>query len=92
MTNKIGPRLNLSDGCRARMEKIIGEDETDERAKKTKERFDHYAAQQVAEGDENRVSAEDLRPDAQNMFPHLNFVMMEKAVARSPRSSTLAVP
>ena len=64
LTNKLGPRVNHSDGCRARMEKIIGEDETDERTKKMKERFDHYAAQQVAEGDENRVSAENPRPDA----------------------------
>ena len=64
LTNKLGPRVNHIDGCRARMEKIIGEDETDERTKKTKARFHHYVAQQVAEGDGNRVSAEDPRPDA----------------------------
>ena len=57
-----------------------------------KERFDHYAAQQVAEGDKNRVSAEDPFQTHQKKFPHPNLVMMEMAVARSPRSSTLAVP
>ena len=51
------------------MEKIIGEDETDERTKKMKDRFDHYVAQQVAEGDEDRVSAEDPRPDAPEVYP-----------------------
>ena len=36
-----------------------------------KERFDHYAAQQMAEGDEDRVSAEDPRPDApEDVPPH----------------------
>ena len=69
MTNKLCPRVNHSDGCRDMMEKIIGEDETDERTKKMKERFDHYAAQQVAEGGENRLSAEDPRPDAPEYVP-----------------------
>ena len=36
------------------MEKIIGEDEADERTKKMKERFDHYLAQQVDDGDMNK--------------------------------------
>ena len=51
------------------MEKIIGEDETDERTKKMKDRFDHYVSQQMAEGDDNRVSAEDPRPDAPEVVP-----------------------
>ena len=54
LVNKLGPRVNHNDGCRIRMQKIIGEDETDERTKKVKERFDHYLAQQVDEGDMNK--------------------------------------
>ena len=54
LTHKLGPRVNHSDGCWARMEKIIGEDQTDERTKKMKDRFDHYVAQQVAEGDQKQ--------------------------------------
>ena len=69
LTNKLSPRVNHSDGCRARMEKIIGEDETDDRTKKMKDRFDHDVAQQVAEVDENRVSAEDPQPDAPEVVP-----------------------
>ena len=42
LVNKLGPRVNHNDGCRIRMEKIICEDETDERTKKVKERVDHY--------------------------------------------------
>ena len=49
--------MNHSDGCQARMEKMIGEDKTDKRTKKMKDRFDKYVAQQVADGEENRVSA-----------------------------------
>lgn len=44
LVNKCGPRVNHNDGCRLRMEKITGEDETDERTKKMKDRFDHYLA------------------------------------------------
>ena len=45
------------------MEKIIGEDENDERTKKVKERFDHYLAQQVDEGDADKTSAKDPRQE-----------------------------
>jgi hypothetical protein len=51
------------------MEKIIGEDVTDDRTKKMKERFDHYLAQQVAEGDERVESAQDPREDAPEQVP-----------------------
>ena len=61
LVNKFGPRVNHNDGCRIRMEKIIGEDETDERTKKVKERFDHYLAQQVDEGVVDKRSAIDPR-------------------------------
>ena len=44
LVNKLGPRVNHNDGCRMRMEKIIGEDENDERTKKVKEKFDHDLA------------------------------------------------
>ena len=54
LVNKLGPRVHHSDGCRIRMGKIIDEDETDERTKKLKERFDHDLAQQVDEGDVNK--------------------------------------
>ena len=63
LVNKLGPRVNHNDGCRMRMEKIIGDDENDERTKKVKERFDHYLAQQVDEGDVNKKSANDPRHD-----------------------------
>ena len=66
LTNKLGPRVNHNDGCRLRMEKIIAEDETDERTRRTKERLDHYLAQQVDDGDNDKKkeSADDPRPDA----------------------------
>ena len=41
LTNKFGPRVNHNDGCLVRMEKIIGEDETDEKTKKMKDRTGH---------------------------------------------------
>ena len=44
---KIGPTLPHTEECRQRIEEAIGADETDDRAKKVKERFDHYAVQQV---------------------------------------------
>ena len=45
------------------MANIIGEDETDERTKKGKERFDQHVAQQVDEGDVSKRSAIDPRHD-----------------------------
>ena len=69
MTNRIGPRVAHTEGCRIRMEKIIGEDENDDRARKMKERFDHYLAQQVAEGDVRVESAQDPREDAPEPVP-----------------------
>ena len=51
------------------MEKIIGEDETDERTKKVKERFDHYLAQKVAEGHVNQRSANYPRHDMPEDIP-----------------------
>ena len=63
LVNKLGPRVNHSYGCRIRMEKIIGEDGTDERTKKVKERFDHCLAQQVDEDDVSKRSANYPRHD-----------------------------
>ena len=37
--------------CRQRIEEAIGADGNSDRAKEVKERFDHYAAQRVEEGD-----------------------------------------
>ena len=48
---KIGPRVPQTEECRQRIEEEIGADEADDRAKKVKERFYHYAAQEVEEGD-----------------------------------------
>ena len=63
LVNRLGPGVNHNDGCRMRMEKIIGEDENDERTKKVKERLDNDLAQQVDEGDVNKKSAIDPRHD-----------------------------
>jgi hypothetical protein len=52
------------------MEKMIGEDETDDRTRKMKERIDHDLAQQEAEGDDRVESAQDPRQDAQEQAPH----------------------
>ena len=72
LTNRIGPRVLHSEGCRIRMEKIIGEDVADDRSKKLKERFDHCLAQQVAEGDERVESAQDPREDAPEQVPPIH--------------------
>ena len=69
LVNKLGPRVNHNDGCRIRMEKIIGEDDTDERTKKMKDRFDHYLAQPVDDGDVSKGSAGDPRQDALEAVP-----------------------
>ena len=58
METKIGPRVPNIEECRQRIEEAIGADKNDDRAKKVKERFDHYAAQQVEEG---HVRGEDPR-------------------------------
>ena len=39
--------MNHSEACRARIEKAISEDKTDDRATKAKERIDHYLAEKV---------------------------------------------
>ena len=49
--NLIGPRVNHSEACRARIEKAILEDATDDRAVKANERIDHDLAQKVEAGD-----------------------------------------
>ena len=51
------------------MEKVIAEDDTDERAKRSRERLDHYLAQRVEEGDDKRESAEDPRPGIDPQTP-----------------------
>ena len=51
MEATIGIRVRNSEECRRRIGEAIGADETNDRAKKVKERFEHYAAQQVEEGD-----------------------------------------
>ena len=58
------------------METIICDDENVDRTKKMKERFDHYLAQQVAEGDEKKESAED--PRQQDVEPISQEVPHEK--------------
>ena len=65
----LGQGMNHSEGCRLRIEKIIAEDETDERTGKTKERLDHYLAQQVDNGDMNKESVGDPRPNVQGAAP-----------------------
>ena len=52
-----------------RLEKMIGEDETDDRTKKMKERFDHYFVQQLAEGDDRVRCAQDPRQGAPEQIP-----------------------
>ena len=52
------------------MEKTIGDDDSGDRTKTTRERFDHYVAQQVAEGDGRVESAQDSRQDATEQAPH----------------------
>ena len=44
---QIGPRVNHSEACRARIEKAISEDKTDDRAAKAKDRIDHYLAEKI---------------------------------------------
>ena len=73
------------------MEMIISEDETDERTKKMKERFDQYSAQQFDDGDLNKESAGDPRLDAPGGVPHKNLVIMKYA-KQYPINMTLAAP
>ena len=73
------------------MEKLIGEDETDDRAEKMKERFDHYLAQQVAEGDDRVGSAQDPRQGAQEQVPTQNLMIWIEAVEMTRKNSTSGV-
>ena len=45
LQKQLGPRTNHSEGCRERIEKAVISDGEDERAKKERERIDHYTAQ-----------------------------------------------
>ena len=84
LTNRLGYRVLYGEGCRVRMEKLIGEDETDDRTKKRKERFDHYLVQQVAKGDDRVGSAQDPRQGAQLQVPSQNLVILMDAVGFLP--------
>ena len=51
--------MNHSEACRARIEKAISEDATDDRAVKAKERIDHYLSQKVGDDAEGGDERED---------------------------------
>ena len=59
----MGPRAAHAEACRARLEGAIAADEDDDRTKKVQERQDHFAAQKVAEGDEDVKRGTDPRPE-----------------------------
>ena len=61
--NQSGLRSANSEACRARLEIAIAADEDDDRTKNLQERHDHFAAQKVAEGDDNIKRGEDLRQE-----------------------------
>ena len=67
------------------------EDETDNRTKKMKNRFDHYLAQQVAEGDKELRAHKIRGKTHQNRFPMQNIVIWMEAVVTTQRSSTSGV-
>ena len=54
----MGPRVGHSEECRVRIEQAIAKDVGDERSNKAKERIDHYIAQRVEAGDEDRSAQE----------------------------------
>ena len=62
--NRVGPRPGQSEACRARMESEIAKNEDDDRMMKVQERHDHFAAEKVAEGDQER--GEDPRKPEDN--------------------------
>ena len=61
LQHHLGPRANHCEECRTRIEKAVIEDGGNERAKKAKERIDHWTAQKVADGDEERARTVDPR-------------------------------
>ena len=73
LQNQLGPRTNHSEACRERIEKAVINDGGDERAKKVRERIDHYTAQVVEQGDNDRARVGDPRekePNTAQSAPH----------------------
>ena len=73
LQNQLGPRTNHSEACHERIEKAVINDGGDERAKKVRERIDHYTAQVVEQGDDDRARVGDPRekePNTAQSAPH----------------------
>ena len=49
MQNKFGPSPPHNEACRGRIEKFIGDDESDDRTTKAKERLEHDLAWHIEE-------------------------------------------
>ena len=75
--------------CRTRIEEVIGIDETDDRAKKVKDRFDHYAAQQVEEGD---VRGKDPRQEDEPKEDTASELAEEEAMGTGAEKCDIGTP
>jgi hypothetical protein len=82
--NRLGPRLNHTEACRERIEKLIEADETDERTKKAKERLEHFLEQCVKDGDEGEAEP---RGDKAEQDPREEEIALRASKTRRPRSS-----
>ena len=65
LETQMGPRVGHTEACRARLEKAIADDESDDRTKKAKDRADHYLGQQV---EPDARDGGDPRPEGEPSF------------------------